>query len=242
MARLKKRNRPRLASMEELQEYLKSNPETELPFNDIVWEKAVEYTKDKDRQFKELQTTEFDGTTKTKRIPNGVINPVSKYFQMMALPQYANPVNTDEEYTSFDGGMEDFEGYKPNEKKFLAERLADYYNNYEINTGSDKFIVKQIIIFELELNRLNAKLASGKDVYAQIDKVTKQYLSLNESLKTLKKQRGAMDDEGKNKFTLFVDELEREGEFKFTFNNIKDDIDKMLDNFEQSMARTFNEG
>lgn len=242
--------RPKLTTKEELLTYLSENKDTELPFNETVWEKAVLATKDKERKFKELHTKDFDGNTKMKKIPNGSVNPVGKYFQMMALPQYANnPVyvdDDDDEPNTRVGNTEDladcFDGYKPKEKQFIAERLAEYYENYEINTGSDKFIVNQIVVFEVELNRLNLKLASGKDVYLNIEKVTKQYLNLCESLKTLKKQRGAMEDEGKNKFTLFVDELEREGEFKYSFDDVSDDIDMLLDIFEKSMMRTFNEG
>jgi hypothetical protein len=240
--------RPKLTTKEELLKYLEENKDTELPFNETVWGKAVQATKDKERQYKELQTKEFDGTTKIKKIPNGTINPVGKYFQMMALPQYAkNPVypesdETESEREINDELTSDFEGYRIKERQFLAERLAEYYENYEINTGSDKFIVNQIVVFELELKRLNMKLASGKDVYNNIEKVTKQYLNLCESLKTLKKQRGAMEDEGKNKFTLFVDELEKEGEFKYSFDDVSDAIDEMLDIFEKSMIRTYNEG
>jgi len=255
MARKKKR--PPMTTKEELIAYLEQNKDTELPFNEVVWDLAVKATEDKERQFKVMSQTEFDGSTKTKKIPNGAVNPVSKYFQMIALPQYQKPMQDeiieeedsviistdDDEKSDFVDGLLGvfFSGYPSQDKKLIKERLSDYYDNYELNEGADKLLVIKAVADELEMANLTKKRIKGVDVEARLEKVQKGYLSLLESLKALKKQRSAMDDEGKNKLTLWVDELEKAGEFIYEFDT-HDDIDEMLDNFEKSMQRVYSEG
>jgi hypothetical protein len=251
-----KKKRPKMTTKEELIVYLEGNPSTELPFNEEVWNMAVEATKDKERKFKKKIEIDYDGTEKVINIPNGSINPVSKYFQIIALPQYKKKptkkeINEEDEDIdlSFGDGDDDdeeniqvsnwvnmfFSGYKGSDKKILKERLSDYYNNYELNEGADKMLAIKAVADELEIMNLTQMRAKGKDVEARLEKVSKGYLSMLDSLKALKKQRGAMDDEGKNKLTLYVDKLEKAGEFKPNKVSYDDDaIDKMLDKFIQA--------
>lgn len=255
-----------MSTKEELVAYLKANRETELPFNEEVWNLAVEKTADKERKFKTKIETDYDGNVKTKQIPNGVINPVGKYFALMALPQYQKPITVedrseidnscpDDEDFNFQEDDEEknqtvsswlntfFSGYDNDDKKFLKERLSDYYDNYEINEGADKLLVVMAVTDELEVMNLTKLRAKGKDVEARLEKVRKGYLSSLEGLKALKKQRGAMEDESKNKFTLWVDELAKEGVFKtMPVNYDEDAIDKMLATFERSMLQVLREG
>ncbi|WP_336786942.1 hypothetical protein [Paenibacillus sp. MMO-177] len=262
MARSK---RPKMETKEELVAYLEANQEIELPFNEEVWDKAVDATADKDRKFKEIKTTDFEGKEVTKKIPNGSVSPVGKYFQMMALPQYRNPVDTseldddwldEESETELDFDDEEkeetvstwiqmfFDGIGANDRKFVVDRLSNYYDNYELNEGADKFQAAKAVLDELEMRNLIKMRNKGKDVEARIEKCQKSYLALLDSLKAQKKQRGAGDDEGKNKFTLFVDELEKEGRLveKKDTSYTSDDIDRLLVEFEQSMRTVYYEG
>lgn len=257
------RKRPKLSSKEELFEYLAQNSDTELPFNEEVWVKAVEFTENKEQKFKEIETTDYDGTVKIKKIPNGAISPVGKYFQLMALPQYQKQTiednfdYNDEAESDYELSFEDeekeetvaswlstfFFGYKAEDKKFLKDRLADYYDNYELNEGADKLIAVSAVADELEIMRLTKERQKGKDIEARLEKVRKGYMASLDSLKALKKQRG-IGEEGKNKLTQWIDELEAEGKFveKKDLTYTKDDIDFMLEQFEEGMRATYYEG
>lgn len=257
-----------MKTKEELLAYLAENSNLELPFNPTVWEKAVELTEDKERAFTTIVKTEQDGTKKTTKVPNGPLSPVSKYFQLMALPQYqvAYEPEEDEEYEgeTFDWDNEEatsekidfvseeekqavsgliktfFAGYSPADKQWVTERLADYYSNYSLNEGADKMLVVKAVADELEIMKLTQKRARGKYDAKEMDTIQKGYLGILDSLKALKKQRSKLDEQGSNKFTLFMDELEREGEFKPSAVNYRDDIDDMLEAFEESMRRTLH--
>ena len=246
---------------EELIAYLEANQDTESPFNETVWQSAVEKTQNKERQFKEIKTTEFDGAEKVLKVPNGSLNPVGKYFQLIALPQYSKPaeVEDEEDFVDDDGVVlfedEDkeetvsswinvfFDGYSAADKKFLRERLSDYYDNYELNEGADKVIAVTAVADELEIMNLTKLRAKNKDNEARLEKVKKGYMNSLDSLKALKKQRGAAD-EGKNKLTLWIDELEKEGQFtiKKDESYTQDDIDKLLEIMESGMRAVYYEG
>lgn len=259
----RKNKRPKMETLEELKAYLEENKDKELPFNQKVWDEAVEATKDKVLQFKTKTETDFDGNTKTLKIPNGTTNPVSKYFMIIALPHNNKPVKTveyeDNENTeeNEDVEFEDedkqdfvdslcnmfFSRYNAADKKIIKDRLGDYYDNYEINDGADKFTVIKAVADELEIAKLTQlRLKRGEDNEARLKKIQDGYLELLESMKALKKQRSKMDEEGKNKLTLWVDTLEREGFKPTEDDNDQDSIDQMLDAFEKSMIRVFKEG
>lgn len=259
MAKIK---RPKMTTKEELIKYLEANKNIELPFNEVVWNIAVEKTKDKERQNKILTETDFDGTTKKKVIPNGSVNPVGKYLQMMALPQYQKPYvdpNTEpeeEENEEFEFKFEDeekneaitnwlnvfFNGYSKEDKKFLHERLSDYYDNYELNEGADKTLVIMTVTDELQIMKLTQKRIKGTDVEAQLKNLKKSFLEGLEGLKALKKQRGNAD-EGKNKLTQWIDELEKAGEFRPKHVDYPaDEVDFMIKEFTKSIVEVFRNG
>lgn len=251
-----------MTTKEELLSYLENNKDTELPFNEDVWERAVEATADKERKFKEIKTKDYDGNEITKKIPNGTVNPVGKYFQLIALPQYSKPVDVyddgDEQYEfdeniSFGDEEKDeqvsewlmmfFDGVSSADRKFVIERLSNYYDNYELNEGADKFQAVKAVMDELEMRNLMKARNKGKDVEARIEKCQKSYLALLDSLKAQKKQRGSAD-EGKNKLTQWIDELEKEGKFTIRKDTTygKDDIDTLLENIESGMRAVYYEG
>lgn len=277
------KRRPKLKTKEELIKYLEEHKDTELPFNEEVWNIAVEKTKDKERKYKEIVVKDFDGNEKKKSIPNGAVNPVSKYFMLMALPQYRKKTekedtedNEDIDFKqfknntrSFDDDIEEddieedddtdnenenkevtitgwinmfFDKYSATDKKFLKERLINYFDNYELNNGADIMIVVKAVADELEIMKLTNKRIKGEDVEKRLETVQKGYLSLLESFKALKKQRSALDEEGKNKFTLWVDRLEKEGFNPEKTKYSKDDVDFIIDTFRETITQSFLKG
>lgn len=261
--------RPKLETKEELIKYLEENRDSELPFSEEVWKVAVEKTSEKERQFKEIVTTGFDGKSKTKKIPNGAVNPVSKYFQLIALPnfkklaknEYSNHVV--EEDTMYDieqmleGLDEDteentfikelmtiyFASLTGEDTQFVVDRLSDYYTNYEFNEGSDKFLVVSAVSDELTLRELYRERIKGKDNETKIEKVKKGYLATLDGLKLLKRQ-GSKIDEGKNKFTMMLDELEKAGDLsKYKQECYEpDQIDALVSDTRRSIMRAFGDG
>lgn len=249
------KRRPKMETKEELIKYLKGHSSTELPFNEDVWNRAVELTENKVQKSKKIVTTDFDGTEKTMAVPNGSMSPVGTYFRIMALPQYKKQAEYEEDEddsygydvdNSDDDDFEDdeksdivnnwidafFGNYGHQDKKFLKERLGDYYDTYDINDGADKLIVVKAVSDELEMMNLTRRRATNKDNEKRIETIQKNYLSLLESLRALKKQRGSMEDEGTNKFSGWVDTLTKDGGFKHEKKEYpKDEIDNMLDIF-----------
>lgn len=259
-----------MKTKEELITYLESNSNIELPFSEKVWQIAVEKTFAKEREFKEITTTDFDGNVKTKKIPNGAINPVSKYFQLIALPNFKKmceqeqlekeleaenetTVNIEQMLEELEEDTEEnsfirelisiyFANIKGDNFDFVVDRLSDYYSNYEFNEGSDKFLVVSAVSDELTLRELYGQRVKGKDNEATIEKVKKGYLSTLDGLKLLKKQ-GSKLNEGKNKFTMFLDELEKAGELKIKNVSIKQDqIDILVEHTRRSIINAFGEG
>lgn len=244
---------------EQLIDYLEKNPETEQPFREEVWAIAVEKTKDKELKKQTIEKTDFDGSKKTKIVPNGSVNPVSMYFQLISLPQYNKPKVDLETESIFAGINIDFDDSQKNEKiadwisvffadypledkRFLVSRLGDYYDNYDINSGADIMMVVKVCSDELEMMKLTKQRAKGKDIEARLEKVQKGYLSLLDGLKAMKNSKGKMDNEGKNKFTVWLDEMEKSGDFHYEFKDVSDDIDGMLDKFYKTVLETLRDG
>ena len=258
------KRRPKMETKEELMKYLEGHTNTELPFNEEVWDRAVELTKNKVAKAKTITTTDFDGKETKKVVPNGSISPVGTYFRIIALPQYKKQAEyeEDDEEETFDYDVDDddfeddeksdvvnnwidafFGNYGTQDKKFLKERLGDYYDTYDINDGADKLIVVKAVSDELEMMNLTRKRNANKDNEKRIETVQKSYLSLLESLRALKKQRGSMEDEGTNKFSGWVDTLSRDGGFKHEKKEYpKDMIDDMLDIFIRNIMEVARDG
>ena len=110
--------------------------------------------------------------------------------------------------------------FKPVEREYLKQRYASYYNNYEINDGADKASLKRVLSLEIELYRIDLKRANGQKVDPNDEKKYTELLNGTfESLKWTKKQRNARDEARQNKFTLWMDNMDKDGDF------IPDDID-----------------
>lgn len=125
---------------------------------------------------------------------------------------------------------------------FVVSRLSEYYTNYEFNEGSDKFLVVSVVSDELSLRDLYSKRIRGSDNEKRIKDVQDGYLKKLDSLKVLKKQ-GSTVDEGKNKFTVFVDTLEKAGELKYKAPVIDNDvIGNLVNAINNSVIRAFSDG
>jgi hypothetical protein len=92
------------------------------------------------------------------------------------------------------------------------------------------------------LRGLYEKRARGVDNEARIEKIRNSYLKALDSLKVLKRQ-GANGDDGKNKFTLFVDEMTKNGElndYKVEFP--PDAIDELVKAQRESIRKVMSNG
>jgi len=271
-----KKNRPKMETKKELMSYLRRNKDIELPFVQEVWDLAVEQTAGKVAGTKAVETTDINGDIKIIKIPDIIDNPVSKYFQLMALKrnkekgealrdknkdktsnqvEIKNDENLetkidedddilDVEKNSFITGLINIYFSKVNDEDldFVVSRLSEYYTNYEFNEGSDKFLVVSVVSDELSLRELYSKRVKGSDNEKRIKDVQDGYLKKLDSLKVLKKQGSAID-EGKNKFTVFVDELEKAGELKFKTPEIDNDIiGELVKAINNSVIRAFSDG
>lgn len=234
--------RPRMATKEELEQYLSAHPESEYPLVEEVWEKAIQTSKDNEQKIIEAES---NGEEPNKRV--AITNPVSIYFKLMGLAQNRKkgialqeetfPVSEDKqqildtyfnEDSEEDSSISEFTDeiiswinlFKPVEREYLKQRYASYYNNYEINDGADKASLKRVLSLEIELYRIDLKRANGQKVDPNDEKKYTELLNGTfESLKWTKKQRNARDEARQNKFTLWMDNMDKDGDF------IPDDID-----------------
>ena len=178
--------RPRMATKEELEQYLSAHPESEYPLVEEVWEKAIQTSKDNEQKIIEAES---NGEEPNKRV--AITNPVSIYFKLMGLAQNRKkgialqeetfPVSEDKqqildtyfnEDSEEDSSVSEFTDeiiswinlFKPVEREYLKQRYASYYNNYEINDGADKASLKRVLSLEIELYRIDLKRANGQKV------------------------------------------------------------------------------
>ena len=234
--------RPEINDKEELIAYLNANPETEYPFVEEVWESAVKKAKeneDKDVPTKTTITIDKDGNEIVKKQVAGTIvtDPVKYYFRLMGLKQNKKKgialqeakleenenkqeilsvhFDDDKDTTYTDEITSWIALFPPNERQFLKQRYASYYDTYEINDGADKSSLKGILSLEIELYRIDLRRASSRTINIGDEKKLREMLeSTFQSLKWTKKQRNARDDMAQNRFTVFMDKLVKEGEFK----------------------------
>ena len=123
--------------------------------------------------------------------------------------------------------------FEPNEKAFLRERYAYYYDQYEINPGADQALLKRILSIEIALHRIDLKRAAKVNINAsEEEKLTKQLRETFESMKWTKKQRSAQDELGANKFTVWMDKMVKDGGFSPIKRQYeRDEIDNLLGTF-----------
>lgn len=260
--------RENIKTKEDLIVYLKTVEE--LPFLEELWDLCVE--KAKENEGKEVPMVEKtykdkDGNMVTKRRVGGALitNPVSYYFKMFKLPHYRRKALDLKDYqerldddqseimdTYFDDGEENkcFNEItrwidmfpSSNERQYLKQRYASYYDNYEINDGADRVSLTRILSLEIELYRINVKRAKSQPVdINQEDKLTKMLRDTLESMKWTKKQRSAQDDMAQNKFSIFMDKQVKNGKFTPEHHEIpKDEIDMLIDIIPKAVAKMFD--
>ena len=190
----KAKKRPDIPDKEHLIQYLEANSETELPFVEEVWEKAVDKAKEnegKQPPMEESVITDKDGNvTKTKK-PRGafITDPVKYYFKLMGLNQNKKKAIAIQEQKYEESEIkqaiaeiyfdDEDEGNKnvytdeisswialfpPDERQYLKRRYTNYYDTYEINEGADKLSLKRLLSLEIELYRIDKKRAAGKSI------------------------------------------------------------------------------
>ena len=190
----KAKKRPDIPDKEHLIQYLEANSETELPFVEEVWEKAVMRAKESEEKqtpFEESVVTDMDGNvTKTRKVKGVVVtDPVKYYFRLMGLNQNKKKAIAiqEEKYEEDESKQAIAETYfededdekkniytdeisswialfPPDERQYLKRRYVNYYDTYEINEGADKLSLKRLLSLEIELYRIDKKRAAGKSI------------------------------------------------------------------------------
>ena len=233
--------RPEINGKEELIAYLEANSELEYPFVEEVWESAVAKAKENENKEVPIKTTivvDKDGNeTVKKRVAGTVItDPVKYYFRLMGLKQNklkgialqeSRLEESESKIEILDTYFDDSNNntftdeitswialFPPAERQFLKQRYASYYDTYEINDGADKSSLKGILSLEIELYRIDLRRASSKSINIGDEKKLREMLENTfQSLKWTKKQRNARDDMAQNRFTIWMDNLVKEGGF-----------------------------
>lgn len=208
-----------------------------------------------------VTTVDEYGNETTKKVRKGVrtTDPVGVYWSYMNLPQYrkkAEDISYEEEHALaveeefgefYDGDdieevVEEPLEYNeiiawinmfalPDERNYLKQRYAHYYDNYEINDGADRTMLNGILSLEIELYRVNYRRAKGQAVdIGREEKLRKMLRESLEAQKWTKKQRSAMDDMAQNAFTIWMERQAKNG--KFTPVEVdcpKDDVDYLME-------------
>ena len=249
-----KEARRQLSTKEELEEYL--NTYEDLPLLEELWDTCVASAK---KNADDVASGEvLQG--------NRSVNPCTLYFSRMSLPQYRKKINElkmSEDYDADDLSesasevMELFDDSdeqsneiilwikmfpKLNERKYLMQRYANYYDNYEINDGADRTLLTRILSLEIELFRINCDRAVGKSVDVNMEeKLTKMLRDTMESMKWTKKQRSQMDDMAKNKFSIFMEKQSKNGKFTPEHHDVpKDEIDQLIEIIPVAIRKMFD--
>lgn len=117
------------------------------------------------------------------------------------------------------------------ERVFLKKRYHSYYDTYDINEGADKAALKRLLSLEIQSYRIDMDRAERMEVNINDEKKINEMLQATlESLKWTKKQRSVRDDMAKNRFTIWMDNMVKEGKFKPSHKEYpKDDIDYLID-------------
>ena len=239
-----KYNRPKdISTKEELIKYLEANKNIEPPFIEELWEECVKKA-DADRKI-----IESGGTKKGIKSAN----PVSHYFRLCGLKKYnrmareivetmhteeilsgAKPPSPYEEDNEFANDILVWIGmFPPTEREYLRERYENYYDQYEINDGADRNLLRRILSTEIALYRIDVRRAMGQPVNLLDEKkLNDQLTSLYESMKWTKKQRNLREDMAQNKFTVWLDNMTKEGGFTIPEKHYpKDEIDFLLETY-----------
>ena len=249
---------------EELISYLATSSDG-VPFLQELWDRCVEKANedsDKERPVKIVKDKNGNTTTRA----NGVVikDPVKWYFRLMNLPYYKKKAialaqqqdiesetrkefmevyfddNESQEYDDIAAWINMFPNQQ--ERQYLKQRLAHYYDNYDINDGADRTMLSGILSIEVELFRINMRRAEGKNVdINQEVKLRKMLIDNMEAQKWTKKQRSASEEMAQNRFTVFMEKQMKNGEFKPEHHELpKDEIDFFLELLPQQMKKMFD--
>lgn len=241
-----KHNRPKdIYTKEELTAYLEANKNIELPFVEALWQDCLKKA-DSDRKL-------IEAGKEKKGFKSA--NPVAHYFRLCGLrkwknmarnleeEQYNEEINSGERPAPIEISEEAAEYandilvwinmFPPTEREYLRERYSNYYDQYEINDGADKILLKRILSTEIALYRIDIRRAMGQTVNLLDEKkLNEQLTSLYESMKWTKKQRNIREDLAQNKFTVWLDNMTKEGGFVIPEKHYpKDEIDFLLDTY-----------
>lgn len=245
--------RSQIKDLEQLKAYLYDNLGDELPFNEDCWQNAV----------KKAQENKLENKYPLdKNVKRKIEEPIPMYFKLISLDKYRREsekelsklrksdefkikqikfdlpegVDQDDSIVKFIMSLPDTE-----ESEFLMQRFLSYYDTYEINEGADKYAMHRMLSLELEAHRIDMARSRGEYVnLADEEKITKQSISLQESLKWTKKQRSSLDDMSQNKFALQQAKWEKEDGVNYEiFEYPKDEIDRLLEIIAQNRELIF---
>lgn len=248
-----RRIRPRnLKTKDELMQYLDRNSDIELPFLEELWETCIQ----KANEDIEKTAYYFDEETgkSLKRKGFWSDNPVSWYFKLANMNGWRqkaqalqkgeyeeiSPSKQEISNTYSDGVIQSTNEiidwinlFTCTERSYLMKRYTYYFDVYEINEGADRVLFKRILSYEIALHRLDLQRAKRLEVNIQEElKLSDALNSCLESMKWTKKQRNAREDMAQNKFTVWLDSLAKEGEFKpIKHTYPKDEVDFLLETY-----------
>lgn len=255
---VRRRQRPdTIKTKEDLMFYLQTHKD-EPAFVEECWEKAVEAAeKNIEKGGVSVRTVtkkDKDGNiTKEEKVTKLITDPVKQYFKMCGLPKYKRQSQatmflgeikmTDKKEiaeTYFEGDTENINDEildwikiisRTEEQNYIKTRYANYLNNYEINDGADKTSLKGILSMELALYRIDVLRANGEDTsLPEEDKLRKAVRETFDAMKWNKKQRNLREELAQNKFTVWLDNMVKEGAFKPNPKQYdKDEIDFLIE-------------
>ena len=258
--------RKKVTNLEELKRYLNAHPDSEYPFVEIAWNDAIRKCKENEGKEPKVTwkvVIDSDGIERKRKTSttNYITDPCRMYFKYMSIKKYSamgralrdkirSEIDNEREVFKIYLGDKDeaprteneildwIEMFGPDEREFLKKRYVSYYDTYDINDGADRVTFKRLLSLEVEAFRIDIKRARHDSVDINEEKkITELIQSTLESMKWTKKQRSARDDMAKNRFTVWMDNLAKEGKFEVPNKEYKkDDIDFLIDTILKSTS------
>lgn len=250
--------RKKVTNIDELKQYLNAHPDSEYPFIQIAWNDSVRKCKENEGKEPKITwkvIIDSDGIEQKRKTSTTyyLTDPCRMYFKLMSIKKYSamgkalreklqsEKEQEQKEFDEFIGEKEEkvptnneildwIEMFGPDEKEFLKKRYSSYYDTYDINDGADRVTFKRLLSLEVEAFRIDIRRATHCAVDINEEKkVTELIQSTLESMKWTKRQRSARDDMAKNRFTVWMDNLAKEGKFNIPNKEYeKDDIDFLI--------------
>lgn len=264
---VRREKRSYVDNYDELITYLDNNKNTELPFVQQCWDKSVDKCNENKIEIekfrKKLEKTPEKVTQKEQRKINRLYtNPVRMYFKLIGLNAYKNigkgirygqttskeesldSITLDMTSNDISVAKEDeiidwINMFAPDEREFLLRRYASYMDTYDINAGADRAMFKRLLSLEIEGYRIDINRAKGLDVNITNEKKLNEMIQgCLEANKWTKKQRNARDDMSQNRFTVWMDNMTKQGKFVPNEKEYPDDeIDYILKQIMENTRR-----